>query len=290
MDAKLISPSAIRGPHTVAEGTRPYPLGYSQGEFNRLEQQSVFFGDLTADVLQRAGIRRGMRVLDAGSGVGDVSLLAGRLVGPSGAVLGIERSAEAVETAKRRAAEGGRHWVRFAVTDIDAFSTEEKFDAVIGRLILMYLPDRTATLRRLCSHVRPGGVVAFQEIAGPLARSIPDTPLFERCHDWIIEAFEHAGLEVDMGGKLFSTYLAADLPAPQMISGGRVEGGPHSPVYDYVANTLRSLLPVMQRVGVASPAEVGIDTLADRLRQEAVECNACIMLPPLIGAWTHTPA
>ena len=43
---------------------------------------------------------RAVRVLDVGCGVGDVSLLAGTLVGPTGAVLGIDRSAEAVDTAR----------------------------------------------------------------------------------------------------------------------------------------------------------------------------------------------
>jgi ubiquinone/menaquinone biosynthesis C-methylase UbiE len=58
-----------------------------------------------------------MRVLDVGCGVGDVSLLAAGLVGPSGAVLGIDRSAEAIEMAVRRATAAGQHWVRFAATE-----------------------------------------------------------------------------------------------------------------------------------------------------------------------------
>ena len=71
-----------------------YARGYSEGEFKRLESQGRFFHDVTADVLRRAGIVSGMRVLDIGCGVGDVSLLAAEFVGPSGTVLGIDRSAE----------------------------------------------------------------------------------------------------------------------------------------------------------------------------------------------------
>ena len=90
-----------------------------------------------------------------------------------------------------------------------------------------------------------------------------------------------------MGSKLFATFLATGLPAAQMIIGGRVEGGLHSPVYDYMATTLRSLLPMMERVGVATAAEVEIDTLAERPRMEAIENQACMMPPPLISAWTR---
>jgi hypothetical protein len=45
-----------------------------------------------------------------------------------------------------------------------------------------------------------------------------------------------------------------------------------------------------ERAGVATAAEIAIETLAERLRNEAVENNACIMPPPLVGAWARLPA
>jgi hypothetical protein len=54
-----------------------------------------------------------------------------------------------------------------------------------------------------------------------------------------------------------------------------------------LAATVRSLLPIAERLGVATAAEVDIDSLADRLRREAVDRNACLMPPPLVGAWTR---
>jgi hypothetical protein len=45
----------------------------------------------------------------------------------------------------------------------------------------------------------------------------------------------------------------------------------------------------MERTGVASAAEVGIDTLAARLREEVVSADATVVPPPLIGAWTRKP-
>ena len=204
-------------------------------------------------------------------------------------MLGIDRSAEAIEVARRRAAAAGQASLRFEAVELDAFSTEREFDAVIGRLVLMYLPDAAATLRRLRRHLRRGGVIAFQEIAIPLARSVPDAPYFRQCVDWILATFAHAGFEIDMGGKLFATFLAAGLPTPQMIAAARVEGGPHSPAYEFMASILRSLLPVMEGVGVATAADVAIEGVAERLRKEAVAHNACIMLPPLVGAWAQLP-
>jgi 2-polyprenyl-3-methyl-5-hydroxy-6-metoxy-1,4-benzoquinol methylase len=59
--------------------SRPDVLGESEAEFRRLEMQSAFIRDLTEDVLKRAGLRAGMRVLDIGCGVGDMALLAGEM-------------------------------------------------------------------------------------------------------------------------------------------------------------------------------------------------------------------
>ena len=59
--------------------TTTYILGHDADELDRLIAQARFFGDLTEEVLRRAGVGPGMRVLDLGCGTGDVSFLAARL-------------------------------------------------------------------------------------------------------------------------------------------------------------------------------------------------------------------
>jgi len=279
-DTRVVSPA----------GADSYALGYSEAEFRRLKFQGEYLRDFTADVLRRAGIAPGMRVLDIGCGVGDVSLLAAEMVSSSGMVVGVDRSAQAVGVARQRVAVAGMNHVRFEASELDAFSTDHQFDALIGRLVLAYLPDPAATLRRLSGLLRPGGAIAFQEMILPLMRSVPDGPLFRSGYELMMETFARAGFELEMGGKLHATFLAAGLPAPQMTVAGHVEGGSQSPVYTYLADTLRSLVPMAERFGIATAAEVEIETLAERLRKEAVDNNASIMPPPLVGAWTRVPA
>src|SRR5215469_15923633 len=133
---------------TVPE-VQDYPLGYSEQEARRLADQGALLEDLTEDLLRRAGIVHGMRVLDIGCGVGDVSLLAARLVGAAGNVLGVDRASSSVDTARRRVASLGVTNVQFEQADLATFEGDQEFDAVIGRLVLLYLPNPATVLRRL---------------------------------------------------------------------------------------------------------------------------------------------
>jgi ubiquinone/menaquinone biosynthesis C-methylase UbiE len=157
---------------------RDYPLGYSDLEAGRLADQGALLEGITEDVFRRAGLKRGMRVLDIGSGVGDVSLLAARMIGGDGAVLGIDKSSSSVQAARRRVADLGVTNVRFEKCDIADSATEQKFDAIIGRLVLLYLPDPAAELRRLSRTLRPDGIVAFQEIDMSEMSQVPASDLF----------------------------------------------------------------------------------------------------------------
>jgi SAM-dependent methyltransferase len=263
---------------------RAYFLGHSDAEVARLALQNAFYRDTTEAALRRAGLSAGMRVLDIGCGGGDVSLLAAELVGRSGFVLGIDRSAQAVSAARRRADRAGMRQVRFAVSELDTFTTDVTFDALIGRFVLMYLSDPAATLRMLIRHLRPDGIVAFQEMEMRTARSYPDAPLFERCIDWYATAIEGAGFESGIGGKLFATFQGAGLLQPQVIAAGRVEGGPDSPGYELMAANIRTMLPMLERLKAVKAEEVGLETLAERLRREAVDGGRCLMFPLLISA------
>src|SRR5713226_3421722 len=149
-----------------------YALGYTNAEHDRLIRQAARIAPITERLFREAGIGPGQRVLDLGSGVGDVALLAARLAGPSGEVVGIERDAVSIARANARVAEAGLRNVSFTQADVSQIPDSEPFDATVGRFILMWLPDPVAALRSLSRLVRPGGVFAFLEpsLAPVLAR------------------------------------------------------------------------------------------------------------------------
>jgi len=80
-----------------------YVLGHSDQELARLNEQGRIVEPITRRFFREAGLVAGMRVLDVGSGAGDVSFLAADLIGDTGAIVGVDRSSSAVEVARARA-------------------------------------------------------------------------------------------------------------------------------------------------------------------------------------------
>ncbi len=267
---------------------QPYVLGHSAQELARLERQGEIFSVETRDVLRRAGLKTGMRVLDVGCGAGDVSMIAAEKVGPTGSVLGIDNAATALGAATARAKRAGYDWLHFDEADLYSFNGSERFDAVVGRFVLMHIPDPVKALKHLGRLLNENGIIAFIEMDISQAVAVPEMPLFTRCIDWIVDTYGHVGVEPNMGSKQYATFRAAGFQ-PRLIGTTRIESGPDSIVYQFAAQTLLSLLPAIEKHGVATADEIGIDTLAERVRAAAIAGDHCIMLPRLIAAWASKP-
>jgi hypothetical protein len=136
--------------------------------------------------------------------------------------------------------------------------------------------------------VRPGGIIAFQEMDESAVACVPEVDLHSRARQWILRAASAAGREVDTGSKLYSLFVKAGLPRPTMIAAARVDGPPQSfRRDDAMADVVRSLLPIILRSGIATEEEIRIETLADRLHEESAT-TACISFSPrLVGAWSR---
>jgi ubiquinone/menaquinone biosynthesis C-methylase UbiE len=139
---------------TASNPYSDYPLGSSDAEHERLIRQAERIAPITERFFRNAGIGQGQRVLDVGSGVGDVAMLAANLVGPSGTVVGIERDPRSIARARIRVAQAGLYNVSFTQSDASQIASDKPFDAAVGRFILEFLPDPLAVLRSLCRLVR----------------------------------------------------------------------------------------------------------------------------------------
>jgi SAM-dependent methyltransferase len=272
----------------MTEDRSGYVLGSSPQERQRLDLQSEYYRPATEDALRRGGLRPGMHVLEIGAGTGGMTLVAADVVGAGGAVVAVEASADSVATATSAARSRGLDHVAFEQADVLGWEPPRRFDALIGRLVLMYLPDPAAEVQRLARAVAPGGLVLFQDFAISAARQHPETAVFRVALDRTLAAFEAAGCPTDMGYDLGRVLRAAGLPEPRMSIGGRWEDGPDATAYQLLTEVTRTLLPVMVSRGLATEAEVDVDHLEERLRAAAAEAGSGVSAPLLVTAWSHT--
>ena len=259
---------------------------------SEVDQSSVSaraFEATTRSLFKEAGLRPGMRVLDFCSGAGDVAFLVRDLVGSEGQVIGIDETPGTVALAKERAAFRGLSNVDFVASKVDALPFEREFDAVVGRVVLMYRKNPVSDVRNLLRYLKPGCLCVFQEMDLTSGKTMPPAPVIDQVRSWILRAFAQAQIELEMGTKLFSVFKDSGLEEPQMRIDGLI-GGCRSAGPAVIANIARILLPQITGLGIASAETVQIDTLESRIRADLERSGSVMSLPLLIGAWARPPA
>jgi ubiquinone/menaquinone biosynthesis C-methylase UbiE len=276
-----------RGDHGRAH---EYELGHSDRELKRLQLQAQLVDPITRQFFRDAGLDRGMRVLDVGSGGGDTALLAAELVGDAGEVLGIDRSPVAVAAAQSRMKALGKRNISFRQGDPDAVEFGEKFDAVEGRYVLMFNHDPAAMLRSLAKLLRPGGIIVFHETDWNGARSSPAAQIYDQCHDWIVQTFKRVGTNPHMGQDLHAVFVSAGLPAPSMTLRALIEGPSDNISYvDMIGELAITMAAVMEGEGVIAPGDIDPASFRQRMRAETKRLGSLVVGRAEVGAWSRVP-
>ena len=265
-----------------------YALGRSPQEYARLARQAEILKPMTRRVFAEAGIQPGMRVLDLGSGAGDICMLLDEMVGPSGSVIGLDVDDDALAHARERATAAGISNVTFIHSDFADYVPDAPVDAIVGRLVLMYQADPAAALAKLTKYLRPGGVVAFLE-GWFQAPAGPDSAI-KTAAGILIETLRRSGAHIDLGMRLHRVFVAAGLPLPTMRFEIMVDPREDSPLYDYVTDTVTHLLPRAIEYGIPGADSLDVSTLAARMRMEMSHVGYAMMASPLVCAWCSTPA
>ena len=265
--------------------TARYAMGYDDRERRRLQLQASIINPVTEQLLRRAGLGAGMRVLDVGSGVGDVAILAARIVGSTGSVTACDLDEKALAVLRERAGSEGLANISTLAGDLHALALPNDVDAVTGRHILIHVPDPIAIVRLASELVKPGGVVVFQEYDFSVMHAgFPPTPLRDRTFE-VFRDFFAMVRHGNMGTRLAVLFAAAglthiDARAEYPVGPGVAE----SPYYEWFAESLRSILPRAVAAGVPGASDVDIDTLEERLRAEGVASGAVTPAPTMVGA------
>lgn len=266
-----------------------YPLPSTDEERMRLAAQAQMMKPLTRRLFAAAGLGPGMRVLDVGSGAGDVALLAREFVGETGAVVGYDRDAAQVAHAQERAEKAGFTNVGFVVAGTDAFHSDAPFDAAVGRFTLMYHPNMDTALATIARHVRKGGVIAFHEWnlrdepgAWPKIWPPMEAGFQTRLHT-IVRTMAASGVNLFAGAALvagLSKLGETQAWAEQSVAfGASALGAPLA--------LLRAVLPQAEALGLIGPGEIDVEAMGVEAREHSANCTPVSMSPTQVLAWAR---
>jgi ubiquinone/menaquinone biosynthesis C-methylase UbiE len=275
--------------NTTSQAFADYALGYTNAEHDRLIRQAAIIAPITKRLFREAGIGPGQRVLDLGSGMGDVAMLLAQLVGPLGEVVGVERDANSISRAKARSAAAGFRNVSFLNSDVNNIVNDRPFDAAVGRFILMFLPDPVFVLRSVVRLVRPGGVVAFQEPSwAPMLALGAGLPVWSQVRNLVHEILLRSGANREMGPALYRVFQEAGLPPPKMHLDMSL--GSDTDFIRLTSDLLCSLQPLAEQHKVSLKELGNLNTLPDRICAEVARANTVVSLIGVVSAWSRKQA
>jgi ubiquinone/menaquinone biosynthesis C-methylase UbiE len=272
----------------ASEDPKTFVFGSIETEHGRLVRQASLLEPLTERLLREAGVGRGMRVLDLGCGMGDVSMLAARLVGPTGHVVGVDRDDIVLADASQRAEAAGFKNIRFLHCDVADLPPSKPFDAAVGRFILAFVRDPVAVLKGLCALVRSGGVFAFQEVS--LANTLAQTahlPLRREVWSLIHDTLARGGARTNSELFLYRDFQAAGLPPPALRNELLLGDSPE--IRSYLLDLLSTMWPRVGEYETARERLGEFSTLAARLDAELEASNSFAACPGVVNAFARRP-
>lgn len=223
---------------------------------------------ITVAMLDQMNLRPGMRVLDIGCGYGSVSRMVADRVGPYGRVTAMDREPAHLAQAAELTIETGLRNIDYVCGDLTSLEfASESYDAIVGRRVLMYLPDAKLVLQRLAGALKSGGNMAFQEHVDIVNSAQPgDWVLHDQVRKWIWESVRRVGGNPQLGYSLQNLIAQSGLQpvavqAHSIIAGH--ERGQHP--FDLTANYMVDRIVAAR---IASIDEIQPETLVERLMAE----------------------
>jgi ubiquinone/menaquinone biosynthesis C-methylase UbiE len=264
-------------------GESHYPIrGGTQGR-ERLRVLSRIMHSSTIALLRRAGIAPGMTCLDAGCGGGDVAFDMARMVSSEGRVIATDVDDTKLELARAEAAAKGLRNVEFRHSDARTDTLPESFDLIHARFLLSHLADPAAVLASLRASLRPGGVLAVEDVDFSGYFCEPEHAAFNRYVELYTKAAHRKGGDPDLGRRLPALVARAGFDDVRMniVQHASTEGE----VKIISALTMENIADAVLAEGLADRAET--DRLIAELYEFAHRPDTISGTPRIFEVWAR---
>lgn len=265
--------------------SQSYPLGGTSTERDRLLSQAEQYEPTANWLLDQIGIQDGWRAVDIGCGpIGILNLLSQR-VGPSGAVIGLEREQRFVEMGRAEIAKRGLSNVTMVQGDGLKTGLEKgSFDLVHERLVLINVSAREAFLTEMLSLLRPGGTVALEDVDNVSWLCQPAHPSWDILLNAFHSVFHAGGGDGFVGRRLPVLLHAAGVKNIQTKV--TVET---PPLGDYRRTHLLSLIDSVRDKIVANKVleEAKLNEHREALAQHLKDPGTTVIDKLLVQCWGH---
>lgn len=263
-----------------------YVLATGDTGEQRLALLNRVYGPTTQAFLNRLPIAESSRAVDFGCGTGNVSLLIAKAVGSNGHVTGVDASQPQVELAAHNARESGLANTSFVVGSVyETGLPAHSFDLAYGRLILCHLQRPEDMIREMKRLLKPGGILACEELDIATMSSDPPTSAYLQIKDLSLRLGQVRGVDYGMGAKLFSTFGKCGLHAHVSVVQPAYAVGAEKRVWEY---TFLEAAPNMIAENILD--SIAVDTLKTELDIVANDPNILVFQPRFVQAWARVPA
>jgi ubiquinone/menaquinone biosynthesis C-methylase UbiE len=204
-----------RGVDRSPEQPKSYVLRGGQAGAERLRLINRVKWPTTEQLLNKAGLRAGMRVLDLGCGGGAVTLRIGALVGAEGEVVGIDLDPSILRLAQREA-EDSNLPVTFRHLGAEELEEVAAYDFAYSRYLLSHLRHPERALEAMVRALRPEGRLAVEDIFFPGHVCYPPNAAFDRYVELYQAVVRTKGADPAIGARLMGMALDAGLADVQV--------------------------------------------------------------------------
>ena len=260
---------------------RDYVLGTHDAEIERLGLQHRVWRPTVLDCWQRAGIGPGCRVLDVGAGPGWATVDLAEIVGPSGEVIAVERSARFLQAAQAVCEMRGLRHVRLHDADLmtDAIPAEN-MDYAWCRWVASFVSSPDILAQKIAAALKPGGLAIFHEYAAyDSFRILPAAEWLTQLKKHVVESWRANGGEPDVAGEVVRSLADAGLrlrEAKPLVFCLR----PSDPMWQWPATFIETHMPRLVELGY-SDSERAEATL-QQFRQAESAPNTLLITPMVL--------